>query len=283
MLTSLGRCIRQGASNVRPYHASALAQQAAGAPTPEAESSTAAQARQAAIQKAKAAAWYLKDNVEATTITPPSSESRQPRFTPYNPLSTLPQPATDQPLAPLPLHFPEFLKPLHEYLTTNPLIIPHSVTAFDSSSSFAASLFHDSGSEPLPRGRRRRGTKDAGQGIVVDGVDVGANWSWIYVVETGARGKGAVGRVERDIRKWASRLRSVLIPGALLNGLTPLQFYLNPLNMPSKPEDSRLPKFPTTALETDWSLFDAGHGVCVNIMTAEGREKWDLDALWKKK
>ncbi len=204
MLASISRCVRQGAGYARRYHSPALSQQTTGAATQEAESSSAAQARQAAIQKAKAAAWYLKDNAEPATTASAPSETRQPRFTPYNPLSTLPQPAIDQPLAPLPARFPEFLNPLHKYLTTNPLILPHSVRAFDSSSSLAATLVHDGGSEDYSRGRRRRGTKDAGEGIVVDGVDVGAVWDWIYVVETGARGKGAVGRVERDIRKWVS-------------------------------------------------------------------------------
>ena len=202
----------------RHFHRTVLLQQVNGAAATEAESSSAAQAR--AVARAKAAAWYLEEDVNSTTARPSQESaggsidapavSRQPRFTPYNPLSTLPQPAQPLPLAPLPENLPAFLNPLHEYLTTNSLIIPHSVTIFDSKSSIAATLTNDTGALPPLRGKRMRGTKESGLGIVVDGVDVGANWDWVIVCETGARGKGAV--CVRDDHAWmeTQRLRLVV-------------------------------------------------------------------------
>jgi hypothetical protein len=201
IMHAIRRQIAKSVVGKRSYHRTLLLQQANGAAATEAESSSAAQAR--AVARAKAAAWYLEDGgppaseapsqVTSTGSTDEPATSRQPRFTPYDPLSTLPQPASQVPLVPVPENLPTFLNPLHEYLTTNPLIIPHSVAIFDSYSSIAATLAQDADTFPAARGRRRRGTKEAGRGIVVDGVDVGANWDWIIVCETGARGKGAVG------------------------------------------------------------------------------------------
>jgi ribosomal silencing factor RsfS len=43
-----------------------------------------------------------------------------------------------------------------------------------------------------------------------------------------------------------------------------------------------MPKFKASAdPESEWSLIDVGDGVCINLMTAEGRQKWDLEGAWK--
>jgi hypothetical protein len=62
----------------------------------------------------------------------------------------------------------------------------------------------------------------------------------------------------------------------------PSQLFRNPLNRPSLPSDARMPKFKASGdPESEWSLIDVGDGVCINLMTAEGRQKWDLEGAWK--
>jgi ribosomal silencing factor RsfS len=32
--------------------------------------------------------------------------------------------------------------------------------------------------------------------------------------------------------------------------------------------------------DTDWAMIHVGEGVCVNLFTEEGRERWNLEELW---
>ncbi len=154
---------------------------------------------------APARPWYLDDDIPASRAEKPKG----PVFTRYDPSATQPVPAEERPIRPIPPDYPSHAILLHEFLTTNPLIVPSSVAAFSSSQSRAATSQHNAdelrsflGGKKI---RARRSGQDKGQSIVVDGAEVGANWEWVIVLETQARGKGAVGRVERDIRKWVGR------------------------------------------------------------------------------
>jgi len=32
--------------------------------------------------------------------------------------------------------------------------------------------------------------------------------------------------------------------------------------------------------DTDWSMVYVGEGICVNLFTPEGKERWNLEELW---
>jgi ribosomal silencing factor RsfS len=40
---------------------------------------------------------------------------------------------------------------------------------------------------------------------------------------------------------------------------------------------------PRVEAEADWSVVPIGEGICVNLFTAGGRDKWRLDELWQGK
>ncbi len=58
------------------------------------------------------------------------------------------------------------------------------------------------------------------------------------------------------------------------------QLFYNPLLEDRRDPSTRTPKFPGAPGDAEWSILDAGHGICLNILTAEGRSKWDLEELW---
>lgn len=171
-----------------------LANTAATLPSQEAETSTQAQQR-AESAAVKARAWYL-DDAEPSS---PSESPRRPVFTTFNALDTLPEPAANTPLQPFPADAPVFAHPLYDFLTTNELFVPHSISFNKTSTSSAARSVADLGDGSSPeRGRRRRGKVDSGEGIVIPGHEVGAFWDWVVIAQVAARGKGAV----RPHRSW---------------------------------------------------------------------------------
>ncbi|KAJ9108500.1 hypothetical protein QFC20_003406 [Naganishia adeliensis] len=228
------------------------------------------------IEAVKARAWYI-DADDVQEPPPPSvTGPRQPRFTTFDPLRTLPTPREQVVIPPLPKDTPASLLPLHDFLTSNDLFVPETATFRRTAKSAASQTYHDpsifsgapAGSwaaklsrNPGGQGKRRRGQTDSGEGILVEGRDAGANWDWIVVCQVAARGKGAVGRAEKNLREWLFR---------------------NPHNRPPPPSDARMPKFKASGdPESEWALIDVGDGVCINLMTAEGRQKWDLEGAWK--
>jgi hypothetical protein len=166
---------------------------------PEAESSLQARQRAQAAE-AKAKAWYIEEEDDHVV---PSSRSSGPVFTTYNPTTTLPEPAQDIPLQPIPSDLPEYAKPLHMFLTNNELFVPHSISFNRTQGSKASKSFTDFSDMQMERGKRRRGKTDSGDGIVIPGHEVGAFWNWIVVAQVAARGKGAVSR---------SRLPQIIYP-----------------------------------------------------------------------
>lgn len=166
------------------------------------------------IEAVKARAWYI-DADDVQELPPPSvTGPRQPRFTTFDPLRTMPTPKEQVVIPPLPKETPASLLPLHEFLTTNDLFVPETVTFRRTAKSAASQTYHDpnilsgAGSwaakfsrNPGGQGKRRRGQTDSGEGILVAGRDTGANWDWVVVCQVAARGKGAVSRVQKWL--WA--------------------------------------------------------------------------------
>ncbi|KAJ9119107.1 hypothetical protein QFC22_003598 [Naganishia vaughanmartiniae] len=161
------------------------------------------------LEAVKARAWYLDSNTShpngntetssAAAAAAAAAPSRQPRFTTFDPLRTMPIPLEQVVIPPLPTDTPTYLTPLHEFLTSNELIVPQTVMFRRTANSAAGKTFHDpsiysssSSSGAYGHGKRRRGHTDSGQGIVIEGKDVGANWEWVVVCQVAARGKGAV-------------------------------------------------------------------------------------------
>lgn len=200
-------------------------------------------------EAAKARAWYLDEAKPAVR--------RQPVFTTYNPSSTLPTPTVQVPIPPLPAGVPPEARALHAFLTTDPLFVPHSVIVLDTSKTSAASSYADQGlvGTSILGGRRRSGLRatikasDESSTIQVGDRDVGAFWDWIVVAQIGARGKGAVGRAERALRKWLQE---------------------HPVD---SEQTARRSKFRTLSPpDAEWAIVEAGEGICVNLMTEEGRD-----------
>lgn len=55
-------------------------------------------------------------------------------------------------------------------------------------------------------------------------------------------------------------------------------------NQEPKLRTNRPPRrMPRVEAEADWSVVPIGEGICVNLFTAEGRDKWRLDELWMGK
>ena len=166
---------------------------------------------EAAIEAVKARAWYVDVTPPPDASTSTSGPPRQPKFTTFDPLRTLPTPFTEAVIPPLPSDTPAHLLPLHDYLVTTDLFVPESITFRRTAQSAASRTFHDSSMLPAGssssyagswaakmaknsggHGKRRRGQTDSGESIFVEGKDVGANWDWIVVCQVAARGKGAV-------------------------------------------------------------------------------------------
>lgn len=163
-----------------------------------------------AIEAVKARAWYVDTPTVQKSSASTSETSRQPKFTTFDPLRTLPTPSTEAVIPPLPSDTPVHLLPLYEYLITTDLFVPESVTFRKTAKSVASRTFHDPSVLPAGsssyagtwaarmakgsggHGKRRRGQTDSGEGIIVEGRDVGANWDWVVVCQVAARGKGAV-------------------------------------------------------------------------------------------
>ena len=63
-----------------------------------------------------------------------------------------------------------------------------------------------------------------------------------------------------------------------------LQLHYNPMNGPARPRNpDKRPNLPrSNNPDSDWTLLDAGRGICINVMTAEGRERWGLEDAWKE-
>lgn len=159
------------------------------------------------VEAVKARAWYI--DADDAQEPPPSSVTgpRQPRFTTFDPMRTLPTPREQVVVPPLPKDTPALLLPLHGFLTSNDLFVPETVTFRRTATSAASQTYHDpsifSGAQagswaakfsrnPGGQGKRRRGQTDSGEGIVVEGRDAGAYWDWVVVCQVAARGKGAV-------------------------------------------------------------------------------------------
>jgi hypothetical protein len=159
---------------------------------PDSESSSQASQRSRAAE-AKAKAWYLEEEDDLAP-TLPSRSSSGPVFTTYNPMTTLPEPAADIPLQTLPHDVPEFVKPLHAFLTENELFVPHSISFNRTEGSKASKSVAEFPNPQPERGKRRRSKSDSGEGIVIPGHEVGAFWDWVVVAQVAARGKGAVSR-----------------------------------------------------------------------------------------
>ena len=96
----------------------------------------------------------------------------------------------------------------------------------------------------------------------------------MVVIQVRGTGKGVVGRAERAIRLWVSRGEDV---GLIMSES---QLHMNPLP-PCKTADGVSPKLPRVPESTDWSMISpTDSGVCLNLFTGEGRERWDLEELW---
>jgi hypothetical protein len=165
----------------------------AAEPIPQAESSTQASQRSRAAD-AKARAWYLEEEEAAGEHTGTTTSSRPsgPVFTTCNPMTTMPEPASNTPLQPLPHDVPDYSKPLHTFLTSNELFVPHSISFNRTRGSKASESVAEFPNTQPERGKRRRGKSDSGEGIVVPGHETGAYWEWVVVAQVAARGKGAV-------------------------------------------------------------------------------------------
>ncbi|KAI9634538.1 uncharacterized protein MKK02DRAFT_38067 [Dioszegia hungarica] len=142
---------------------------------PSASTTELEQQRQAAKQRA----WYLDPSDSAP---PPSlAPSSKPRFTTFDPSSTLPTAAPALPARPLPDNAPSHFAPLHHFLTTLELLEPSSVVFLHTPSS----------------GSLQRDEEELGVG------GIGARWEWVVVAVVRGRGKGVVGRAERAVRLWS--------------------------------------------------------------------------------
>ena len=164
---------------------------------PASESSSQASQR-SRVAEAKAKAWYLEEEDDVDQASGSRSSSTGPVFTTYNPMTTLPEPAADIPLQPLPQDVPDFARPLHAFLTENELFVPHSISFNRTKGSKASKSVAEFPNPQPERGKRRRSKSDSGEGIVIPGHEVGAFWDWVIVAQVAARGKGAVSSSQFD-------------------------------------------------------------------------------------
>lgn len=112
------------------------------------------------------------------------TETRQPQFTTFDPSRTTALPPTRS-IVPLPPNTPDYLRPLHAYLTSD-----QAAEVLDPSSV----VFLHTPSAPI---------WSVGPGELIRGeTEAGARWEWVVVLEVKGTGKGVVGRAERAIRLW---------------------------------------------------------------------------------
>lgn len=227
-------------------------------------------------EQAKSEAWYLEDEADSVDVTP-----RKPVFTPYDPMHTRPEPSTQHIATPLPEQAPAYLEPLHSYLMESGLLVPSTVTFGQTAGGMAAEA-----TTRLPEWLQTKKRKqDTISEIVAPGATQ-AHWDWVVVAEVMARGKGAVGRAERNVKEWVSS-HSIpkMIESSFNSSILVVQLHYNPINSPSKAKDSsKRPRIRTTNdKDAEWVLIDAGNGVCINLMTREGRLKWNLEGAWRKR
>lgn len=140
-----------------------------------------------ALQSAKDRAWYLEDSLDP--IDPDLPARRQPRFVTYDPERTTSEVAKFE-IESLPHYAPEPLKRLHGWMTSED----------------AAYVLDTTSVRFMHTGMASR--ENLGSGDVVDVFDgsVEAQWKWVVVAMAKGRGKGIVGRAERALRIWVSRL-----------------------------------------------------------------------------
>ena len=142
-------------------------------------------------------AWYLESST-ASSSSPSSSETnisfslhsdhRQPIFSTFDPSRTTLEPSTQRIIPPLPDNTPEFLRPLHSYLISD-----EAALVLESSSV----VFLHTPSAPI---------SSVGPGdLIKGGMEAGARWEWVVVVQVRGIGKGVVGRAERAVRLWVSK------------------------------------------------------------------------------
>ncbi|CAD6573728.1 MAG: hypothetical protein TREMPRED_000896 [Tremellales sp. Tagirdzhanova-0007] len=203
-----------------------------------------------ALAVARAKAWYLDPPPHVNTpdsaapvipFTTSKSPRPQPQFTTFDPSRTT-SATPIRNIRPLPAYTPDSLRPLHAYLTSD-----EAAEVLDPNSV----VFMHTPSAP---------EWTVGPGELIRGEsEIGARWEWVVVIQVRGTGKGVVGRAERAIRLW---------------------LHMNPLP-PCKTADGVSPKLPRVPESTDWSMISpTDSGVCLNLFTGEGRERWDLEELW---
>ncbi len=154
-----------------------------------------------ALAKVRARAWYLDPSDEASpssssnlpsriTDSLPSTPARQPQFTTFDPSRTTSTPS-NQSILPLPSNAPDYLRPLHAFLTSD-----EAAEVLETSSV----VFLHTPSAPM---------WSVGPGELIRGEgEVGARWEWVVVLQVKGTGKGVVGRAERAIRHWVGTVPS---------------------------------------------------------------------------
>ena len=153
-------------------------------------SSTPSSSRSAprSAEEARASAWYLDDDPPPSSPSSSSTSSTpKPRFTTFDPSRT----TTDSqalPVQPLSPSAPDWLKPLHTYMTgeAGDVLEPHTVSFMPTRLS--------------PALRPEEGEIRAGGGRP------GPLWDWVVVGVVKGTGRGVVGRADRAIRKYVSLL-----------------------------------------------------------------------------
>ncbi|RSH92697.1 hypothetical protein EHS25_008142 [Saitozyma podzolica] len=210
-----------------------------------------------AREAARARAWYLNDTPSTpssppspfTRSTPSSSSSSptppirpQPRFTTFDPNRTTSTPSSSDPDSPL--------TPLPSFAPDHLHPLHAFLVANELIEPGTVQFLHTPSSGVS-------GSEDSREVIVGDS-GFEARWEWVGVCEVKGRGKGVVARAERSLRTW---LRD------------------NPVPKLSAPRA----KPPRIEPDTDWALVPVGKdgGICVNLFTAEGRDRWALADLWR--
>ncbi|RPD59144.1 hypothetical protein L226DRAFT_465399 [Lentinus tigrinus ALCF2SS1-7] len=175
-------------------------------------------------------------------IDPSEPESSTP--SPYSRRVSVPQ-APALPLPPLPSALPQNhpIVRLHEELKSSPHLEPGTLLVREPIPTAVGPPLP----EAMPRGRRKRGRTNLGEGV---SDDVGGIWDWLVIaqVKEGTENRGAIESVIRIVRK------------ALLTGNPPL---------PLPPNNKR-------RVNGAWAMIDAGD-FAVHILSKEAREKYFPD------
>lgn len=163
------------------------------------------------LEAIKRRAWYLDTppHLDPHSSSCPSSSSSQaprtparPKFTTFDPDRTLPQPSPSAPLPPLPLNAPDYIQPLHAFLGESELLDRGSVVFLHAPSA----AFSRGGQERERERERERGRAGGGEERGEEELSSGAQptWEWVVCATVKGRGKGVVGRAERELRVWVS-------------------------------------------------------------------------------